>query len=202
MSEVRAIGTNMRPTALTEPTETEATVPAGPPDPQAWIPDALERHERRLVRYAARITKDVERARDVVQEVFLRLCRQPRSRVAPVLAEWLFTVCRNLALDVAEKEQRMRFLEDQPARLETCAVSPPPTATEGAETREALLRLVERLPEAEQEVLRLKFEEGLSYKEIARVTRRSVSHVGVLIHGALKAIRERIPSGSDLAPDA
>ncbi len=45
-----------------------------PNDSNAWIRQALERHERPLVHYAARLIGDVERARDVVQETFLRLC--------------------------------------------------------------------------------------------------------------------------------
>ena len=190
-------GTTMKRQTVNEPAESGA-----PEEPRAWIHRAVERHEWRLVRYAARITRDVERARDVVQEAFLRLLREDRSRVEPVLAEWLFAVCRNLALDIAGKEKRMRFLEDHSARLETCPGPAPEAAAEAVETRDALLRLLERLPAAQQEVLRLKFQEGLSYKEIGRVTRRSVSHVGVLIHQALKSIRQRIPSGSDLAPSA
>ena len=65
-----------------------------------------------------------------------------------------------------------------------------------------MLALVEGLPEHQQEVVRLKFQEGLSYKEISRITTHSVSYVGVLLHEALKSIRVRIPSTSDLAPHA
>ena len=48
------------------------------------------------------------------------------------------------------------------------------------------------LPALQQEVLRLKFQAGLSYQEIAEVTGKSVSHVGVLLHEGLKSIRERV----------
>ena len=54
----------------------------------------MDRYEGQLVRYAARITGDVERGRDVVQDAFLRLCREDRAKVDGHLAEWLFTVCR------------------------------------------------------------------------------------------------------------
>ena len=44
----------------------------------------------------------------------------------------------------------------------------------------------------QQEVLRLKFQHGLSYREISGVTELTVSHVGVLIHNGLKALRARL----------
>ena len=52
--------------------------------------------------------------------------------------------------------------------------------------------LMQLLPESQQEALRLKFQAGLSYAEIARVMEITVNHVGVLIHTALKTIREQM----------
>lgn len=47
----------------------------------AWIAAAVEKYEAPLSRYAERLLGDAERARDVVQDTFLRLCRQDRDRV-------------------------------------------------------------------------------------------------------------------------
>src|SRR5207247_8978894 len=77
-----------------------------------WIVDALDRHEASLVRYANCILVDIDRAREVVQETFLRLCKEQQSRVWAYLAQWLFTVCRNLAFDTRKKETRMTPLGD------------------------------------------------------------------------------------------
>ncbi|MCZ6484439.1 MAG: sigma factor [Acidobacteria bacterium] len=54
-----------------------------------WIRSALARYEGPLTRYAAHLTGDIERARDVVQDTFLRLCSQKRSWVDDHLAQWL-----------------------------------------------------------------------------------------------------------------
>jgi RNA polymerase sigma-70 factor (ECF subfamily) len=94
----------------------------------------------------------------------------------------------------------MKFLDDERARETTCPEPLPPAVAERAEARSEILGMVDRLPDSQREVLRLKFQEGLSYKEISRITSHSVSHVGVLIHNAIKSIRLRIPSSSDLAP--
>src|SRR5688500_16048837 len=79
----------------------------------AWVADALEIHERPLIRYAKWLLGDLESARDVVQETFLRLCREDPARLEGHLAPWLFTVCRNLALDARKKAARMESIDDE-----------------------------------------------------------------------------------------
>ena len=74
-------------------------------------------------------------------------------------------------------------------------VSPEPSPALQAERRETageILELLTRLPRNQQEVVRLKFQNGLSYQEISRVTNLSVGNVGFLIHTALKTIRQRL----------
>ena len=51
-----------------------------------WVQAALLRYEQPLLRYALRVTADPERARDVVQDTFMRLCQADRSRVDGRLA--------------------------------------------------------------------------------------------------------------------
>ena len=63
--------------------------------PQQWILDVVAQWESDLVRYARHLVGDVERARDVVQDTFLKLCQQDRGQLDGHLVEWLFTVCRN-----------------------------------------------------------------------------------------------------------
>jgi RNA polymerase sigma factor (sigma-70 family) len=158
----------------------------------AWFRDALSQHEGRLLRYAQRIVGDVERARNVVQETFLRLAKQQPNDLDGHLTEWLFTVCRNQALDVRRKEQRMTTLAES-AAVETPSREPEPATV--AETQDAvghILDLITALPENQQEVIRLKFQNSLSYREIAAITGLSVSNVGFLIHRGLKTIRSRV----------
>ncbi len=157
-----------------------------------WIRQALQRYERPLVRYAAGITCDPERARDVVQETFLKLCREPRSKVEPYLAEWLFRVCRNRALDVLRKENRVEPLEAED--LERCATGElsPAGELERRETTGQILGLIQQLPKNQREVVRLKLQEGFRYEEISRITGLSVSNVGFLLHTALKTVRRKL----------
>lgn len=155
-----------------------------------WIADAMREHQAPLVRYVARLVGgDFDRAQDVVQDAFLRLCKQPEDAVRDHVVEWLYTVCRNRAFDVMRKEGRMRaFAEGEVERVRT-AEARPGKALEVAETQAAVLDLIDRLPTNQQEVVRLKFQSGFSYKEISRITEHSVSNVGYLIHMAVKQLR-------------
>jgi len=155
-----------------------------------WIVAALDQYEGHLVRYAAWILGDLERAREVVQETFLRLCREQPARVGDHLAQWLFTVCRNLAFDVRKKENRMSPLKDPETLPTTC--DRPATSLEHEETMSHVLRVMETLPKNQREVLRLKFQCDLSYKEISEITKLSVTNVGFLIHTAIKTLRKEM----------
>lgn len=67
--------------------------------------------------------------------------------------------------------------------------SRPGRALEEAETKAAVLDMIDHLPPNQQEVIRLKFQSGFSYKEISRITKLSVSNVGYLVHTAVKQLR-------------
>lgn len=161
-------------------------------DRETWAREAVARFEGPLLLYARRLLDNEESARDVVQETFLRLWGQPRAKVDGHLAEWLFTVCRNRALDVLRKEHRMSRLSDDQAGRQP---SPTPGPFDLAEQRDLgarALELLETLPPNQREVIRLKFQNGFSYREISRISGHSVSNVGYLIHVGIKTLRGQL----------
>jgi RNA polymerase sigma factor (sigma-70 family) len=162
-----------------------------PADAQ-WIRSAVAEYERPLTLYALRIVGDVDIARDVVQDTFLRLCGQERFDLAPHLAEWLYAVCRNRAVDIVRKRGRMTSMPEGQAEDRADPQPPPWRLVEDRESAGQALRLISSLPPRQQEVLLLKFQHGLSYKQIAHVTGLSVSNVGFLIHTAVKALRQKL----------
>src|SRR5687767_15842276 len=103
-----------------------------------WVVEALELHERSLIRYAKWLLGDLDAARDVVQETFLRLCREDPARVEGHVAPWLFTVCRNLALDARKQAARM-----ETAGLEHDAVAVACDLDERHDARQALGRILD-----------------------------------------------------------
>jgi RNA polymerase sigma-70 factor (ECF subfamily) len=167
------------------------SVPGGI-DRAEWIRAAMERHESDLLRYAQSLTGDPDRARDVVQDTFLRLCGQEPGSVDGHLAQWLFTVCRNRVHDVHRKESRMSPLAD--FEMETRESPEPNPAARAADrdTADTVRLLLEALPANQREVVRLKFQAQMSYEEIAAVTSLSIGNVGFLLHTAIKTLRKRL----------
>jgi RNA polymerase sigma factor (sigma-70 family) len=159
------------------------------PERESWVRDAVARFQGPLTLYATRLLRDAETARDVVQETFLKLCASDHNAVDGHLAEWLFTVCRNRALDVLRKENRMTQLREE--QVLRC-LHPDPGPLDLAERHELgtrVLELLEALPPNQREVIRLKFQNGFSYQEISRISGHSVSNVGYLLHAGIKALR-------------
>jgi len=157
-----------------------------------WIRAVVQRYEGCLVRYAAQITGDLERGRDVAQDTFLRLHQQDARQLDGHLAEWLYTVCRNRALDVQRKEQRMKTMTAEQVAAQESREPPQATQIELQDTVSRVLQFVDGLSDNQREVVRLKFQNGLSYKEIAAITELSVSNVGYLIHTAIKTLRTQL----------
>ena len=156
-----------------------------------WIRGIVEHYEKPLIRYAQRVLGDSERARDVVQDTFLQLCRQPKEKLGDNVTAWLYRVCRNRALDVCKKESRMSHVSDP----ETTAIeSREPDQLQQLESLETALsakQLLNKLPDQQQEVIRLKVAHELSYREISDITGLTVSNVGYLLHTGLKSLREQ-----------
>jgi RNA polymerase sigma factor (sigma-70 family) len=156
----------------------------------------LQRFEVPLLQYATRITGDRERARDVVQETFIKFQRNGAVSRDNEPATWLFTVCRNGALNVCRKEHRMKYLEEELIESQPDQQPMPYQRMEEQEAAGFLTRILATLPPRQQEVLQLKFQNDLSYQQIAEITKTTANCVGVLIHTALKTLRERYREAS------
>ena len=167
---------------------------------EEFVEQALAEFEGPLIGYALGIVHDLERARDVVQDTFIRLYQQDRSKVERGLKTWLFTVCRNRALDTRRKEHRMKTMTEVHAAGCPSRDAAPAELLERREAAGQVLAALERLPDKQQEVLRLKFQNGLSYKEISSVTDLTVSNVGFLLHTALKTIRAKVKAADSGLP--
>ena len=170
------------------------------PGKSDWVRAAVERHGGPLTRYAAQLTGNLDTARDVVQDTLLRLWEADPDRVRGHLAEWLFTVCRHRALDVLRKDNRMKPLTEADLAARPADGPSPAAEAERRETTREVLRLLAGLPLNQREVVRLKFQNGLSYQEISRITHLTVTNVGFLIHTAIKTLRHELQA-SALVPN-
>jgi RNA polymerase sigma factor (sigma-70 family) len=148
--------------------------------------------ESPLLSYALRLVKELSVAEDVVQEAFMKLHAQFEEVREP--RRWLYRTVHNLALNYQRRAGKTVSL-NQPDEEGTSAgndlADPQPLPDEKIAHWEGigLVRLsLETLDDRSRELIRLKFHEDLSYKEISAQMGLTVSHVGYLLHHALKDI--------------
>jgi len=154
-----------------------------------WVRGLFVQYEGRLLRYVMKFASH-EKASEIVQESFVKLLKleDPEKIVGSELP-WLFRVSRNRALDRLKKEKPMSLLK--PGQEIPFDSESPEDKMERDQKKSQATQILETLTPIQKEVVRLKFQEELSYKEISEVTGHSVSHVGVILHEAIKKLREK-----------
>jgi RNA polymerase sigma-70 factor (ECF subfamily) len=152
-----------------------------------------------LVRFLHRKVWDLDRARDLAQEAFVRaLQHEPRKPKA-----WLFQVASNLARDEARTVvRRKRHLALLKSEAEDLQASTPDSAEELAQREQwkKVQQALEALGERDREALLL-WDAGLSYPDIAHQTGLSVASVGTTLARARRRLAEvyREKEESDVA---
>jgi RNA polymerase sigma-70 factor (ECF subfamily) len=176
--------------AVTPPEQT-STQPSG----AETIEELFAALESSLLSYTLRLVGDLALAEDIVQEAFMRLhaqfdkVREPRR--------WLYRTAHNLALNQRRQTAKIvpleQLLEGAPASAETPDPQPLPDEQIARWEGIGLVRLsLETLDARSQELVRLKFTEGLSYKQIAERTGLTTGNVGYILHHAVKAIADEL----------
>lgn len=166
-----------------------------------WVSEAMRRFEGPLLRYAASVTGDAELARDVVQEAFIKLCEADRGKIDSRLAPWLYTVVRNRAINVRRKEARMAPLLEGQAEALANGQDGPVEVAEKREAHRLVSGALRQLPGNQQEACRLKFQNGLTYREISEIMGVSLGTVSNLIAQALDAVRLELQAKNGLAQE-
>lgn len=169
--------------------------PPADADDRAFVRAALARYEKPLLRFARSIVGSAHAA-DVVQDTFVALCKAERSEVEAHLVPWLFTVCKNRALDAHRQRRRLEPLSDEEDDMQ----SPDSGPVSQLERRQSVHRIeaaMAALSDPQRQAVTLKFAAGLRYKEIAEVMQTSVSNVGVMLHTALKRIKDELGPDSE-----
>jgi RNA polymerase sigma-70 factor (ECF subfamily) len=183
--------------AVKVPDETSASSPE-------WetIEQVFAALESPLLAYARRLLDDFAAAEDIVQEAFMKLHSQFQKVLAP--QPWLYRTVHNLAVDHQRRTNRIVLVgdskdDDAPANDATDS-QPMPDEQIARWEGIGLVRLVlETLDNRSRELIRLRFNEDLSYKEISERMGLTVGHVGYLLHHALKAMAVELVK-TDLAP--
>lgn len=157
-----------------------------------------DRYHDPLYAYIYRRVGEVEVARDLTGELFRRFLEALRRGNGPDqhLRAWFYRAAHNLVVDYYRRQQHRQHL---PLQEEVLAAPENPAAAaevavEAARVRQAL----QQLTADQQQVLALKFLQGLSNEEVAAVMEKPVGAVKALQHRGLKALqRQLLPAKKD-----
>jgi RNA polymerase sigma factor (sigma-70 family) len=151
----------------------------------------FEEEEAGLLRYAFSLTGRRAVAEEIVQEVFLQLHKRWQEVDSP--RAWLFRSVRNGAFRFLQKSKRERLQSEDEVSGSVVEDSAAPDAEmEKMETNAKLRRLIQELESIDRQLIRLKYFEGLKYREISDRTGLTVSNVGVRLHNILKGLGRRL----------
>ena len=164
----------------------------------------IVRYQHRLLRYLLYLTSNREQAEDIFQEVWMRvMLRGGQFNGKARFDTWLFTVARNLVIDLRRKRTMSSLDEmfevsgedDRHTGIEIAADKPSPfDECSSGEDREHLAAALLQMEPLYREVLVLRFHEDLSLEEIANVTRAPISTVKSRLYRGLISMKPKLAS--------
>ena len=140
-----------------------------------------------LYRFAVKVLRQTETAKDIVQESFEKLWINRKKVEAVKAKSFLFTIAYHTMIDGIRKEKRKAEFV-----AETCGNEP--CGEQYSDLNELLHRAADRLPEVQRTALLLRDYEGYSYEEIGEITGLNESQVKVYIYRARQQIKQYIGS--------
>ncbi len=177
--------------------------PEGPAtEPVPTWEQIAERYGGTVYAFAYRLTGDRDEARDLAQDVFVRVYRSLHLYRPGTFEGWLFRITRNLFLDRVRRRGRVRMepLPEEEWRQPSDQGAGPAERAETWVLRSDLESALRRLPPAFRTAVVLCDVQGLSYEEIAQTTGWPVGTVRSRIHRGRKLLRTRLEGRSDRAP--
>jgi RNA polymerase sigma-70 factor, ECF subfamily len=157
-------------------------------------------HAPALHRFLLRLTGHEADARDVLQDIFVRLAKSPRM-LEGVAAQrpYLFRVAHRLVIDRARREQTRQAYDDRAAREYELVTHPEPSSDEAVWRQASVAASLAALPLEQKAVVVLKVWEEMTFAEIAAVLDISPNTAASRYRYALDKLREALrPLHNDL----
>jgi RNA polymerase sigma factor (sigma-70 family) len=149
--------------------------------------------KNKLFRFALRFLGNEEEAKDVVQEVLIRVWkgREQMNEVQNWEA-WCMRITKNLSLDrirAMTRKQTHPIEDGYSVRQDTLS---PHESTELRESMNRISQFIAALPEKQRQVIHLRDIEGYSYNEICEILELDMNQVKVNLFRARNAVREKL----------
>lgn len=149
---------------------------------EASLSELVLRHQDRVVAYVHTQIRDRHLAQDIIQETFLKVVKTLKRgdyKEEGKFAQWLMRIAHNLVIDYFRRQKRFPIVENTEEydifeRLWLKERSIEEQIIYNQIIRD-VARLIHYLPQEQQEVVRLRLYENLSFKEIAELTHVSIN---------------------------
>lgn len=149
--------------------------------------ESVDNYSDNLYRFVLKNIKDEDKAKDVVQDTYVKFWEKKDSVDKNKIKSYLFTTAYHTLIDVIRKEKKQGSFND--VKEESYS-----TQTEYSDLQEILHRAIEQLPEDQKAVILLRDYEGYSYEEIAEITGMTESQVKVYIFRGRKFLKNYLGS--------
>jgi RNA polymerase sigma-70 factor (ECF subfamily) len=153
----------------------------------------VESHQKRVYQVIRRMVIIHEDADDLTQNTFIKAFRNlDKFEGNSSLFTWLFRIATNESLTFLEKKKKRYFfsLEDHQEKMKSYLEQP--GVLTGEEIQKKLEKALLKLPDKQRLVFHLKYQEDLSYEEMAEVTGTSVGALKASYHHAVKKIEQSL----------
>lgn len=153
-------------------------------------------HKDKMYRFALSFMGNEEEARDLVQDVLLKLW-ESRNQLGDIrsIEAWCMTLIRNKALDKLKRaERKLRVVSEngRPDERWHAHEESPQRAFENKELGSMIEKAMEALPEKQRSAFHLRDVQGYSYMEICELTETEMNQVKVNIFRARKALQSAL----------
>ena len=146
----------------------------------------------KMYRFAQRLLKDDEEAKDIVQEAMIRVWnKRDEMHTYLNMEAWCMRIVRNLSLDRIKSKQYNSDRLDTTYNLSAAGANPE-QKTEIDNTMEKIHNFIASLPDKQRQIMQLRDIEGFSYKEIGDILNLDANNVKVNLFRARKSVRENL----------
>ena len=150
-----------------------------------YFEEVMERYQGKIVGYLNRLMRNNDDAKDVSQDVFVKVFRNINSfDTSQRFSPWIYRIAHNEAVNNLKRRVRepLHFFDPEILFPHPVAAEDPQSDAERLEIKEALNKCLDLVDEKYREVLVLRYFEDLDYKDISEILKIPVVTVGVRLN--------------------
>ncbi len=154
-----------------------------------------DRYVEAIYRYTFYRVRDTAEAEDITSDVFMRALRaMPRYEPRQAFLAWLYRIARNAVIDRTRRAHKQVSFEDALQHPDADRVVDPDAGLFARADTETLRQAIRQLTPLQQEVIVLRYVEGLDTRAIGKIVGRREGTIRGIEFRALGALRQLVPS--------